>query len=371
MSVKVRPYAAGGWEVDIRFRLPDGTAVRERTKNPMTGKASAQRWGEARERELMINGKPRRVEPADLEKEDRVPTFAEFVPRFLDGYARANREKPSAIATRQSILRVHLVPRFGDTPLDHITTEGVQRLKGDLGGKAAKTVNNVLTVLNVLLKAAVAWGVIDRLPCSVTLVRTTAPAMRFHDFAAYEQLVDAARTDGTAAFLIVLLGGEAGLRCGEIMALEWTDVDLAKRQLTVARSEWKGHVTTPKGGRLRYVPLTHRLAEALREARHLRGARVLLDGDRKPLTQKVVQGIVARTARRAHIAPGVHVLRHTFCSHRAMKGAPARAIQELAGHRGLMTTHRNMHLRPAALEAAIGLLDRPTGRGRMVEAAGK
>ena len=34
---------------------------------------------------------------------------------------------------------------------------------------------------------------------------------------------------------------------------------VAKRQLTVARSEWKGHVTLPKGGRLRYVPMTRRL----------------------------------------------------------------------------------------------------------------
>jgi hypothetical protein len=46
------------------------------------------------------------------------------------------------------------------------------------------------------------------------------------------------------------------------MALEWTDVDFAKRQLTVARSEWKGHVTMPKGGRIRYVPLPRRLSDA-------------------------------------------------------------------------------------------------------------
>jgi integrase len=46
-----------------------------------------------------------------------------------------------------------------------------------------------------------------------------------------------------------------------MMALEWSDVDLNKRQLCVARSEWKGHVNSPKGGRLRYVPLTKRLTE--------------------------------------------------------------------------------------------------------------
>ena len=160
--------------------------------------------------------------------------------------------------------------------------------------------------------------------------------------------------------LIVLLGGEAGLRCGEIMALEWTDVDLAKRQLTVARSEWKGHVTMPKGGRLRYVPLTRRLTDALRDARHLRGPRVLCDGAGSRSRRRSSRCCVRRTARRANVKPGVHILRHTFCSHLAMRGAPARAIQELAGHQDLATTQRYMHLSPAALDAAIRLLETGT-----------
>ena len=43
-----------------------------------------------------------------------------------------------------------------------------------------------------------------------------------------------------------------------------------------------------------------------------------------------------------------------------MYGAPARAIQKLAGHQDLLTTQRYMHLSPTALETAIGLLERPT-----------
>ena len=62
-------------------------------------------------------------------------------------------------------------------------------------------------------------------------------------------------------------------------------------------------------------------------------------------------------ARQAHVREGVHVLRHTFCSHLAMRGAPGRAIQELAGHSELSMTQRYMHLSPAALDAAIQLLD--------------
>ena len=143
------------------------------------------------------------------------------------------------------------------------------------------------------------------------------------------------------------------------MALEWSDVDLGKRQLCVARSEWKAQVTTTKGGRLRYIPLTERLAAALRGHRHLKGPRVLCSDAGSPLTQREVQGLVARAARRANLRNvGVHILRHTFCSHLAMRGAPARAIQELAGHQELGTTQRYMHLSPAAIEGAIRLLDR-------------
>ena len=56
-------------------------------------------------------------------------------------------------------------------------------------------------------------------------------------------------------------------------------------------------------------------------------------------------------------------LRHTFCSHLAMRGAPARAIQELAGHQDLITTQRYMHLSAAAIEGAIRLLEQPTPPG--------
>jgi integrase len=153
------------------------------------------------------------------------------------------------------------------------------------------------------------------------------------------------------------------LRCGEMIALEWADIDLAKRQLCVRHSDWNGEVTSPKGGRIRYVPMTTRLTTALRDHRHLRSPRVLCQDDQRPFTRQQVQYRIKRTARRANVRRGVHLLRHTFCSHLAMRGAPSRAIQELAGHSELSMTQRYMHLSPAALDSAIELLDR---RGNIV-----
>ena len=118
--------------------------------------------------------------------------------------------------------------------------------------------------------------------------------MGFYDFDEYERLLETAKDLGPTAHLVVLLGGEAGLRCGEMIGLEWGDVDLVKRQMCIQRSEWRGHVTVPKGGRLRYVPMTARLASALREHRHLKSPRVLCLDDGSPLTQDVVGKCVPR-----------------------------------------------------------------------------
>ena len=350
MSVTVRPYRTGGWEVDIHVILANGKRVRSRTRK-RTSKSAALRWGQARERELLVEKFPKRRK--------EVPTLEAFAPRFVDGHARANRHKPSGIVAKETILRVHLVPRFGQQRLDTITTEAVQRLKSGLSTKAPKTVNNVLTTLSRLLKSAVEWGVIDEMPCTIKLLKVAQPAMTFHDFPAYDRLVEAAKADPNA-YVIVLLGGEAGLRCGEMMALEWSDVDLRQDQIRVSHSEWRGHVTEPKGGRIRYVPLTARLAAALRQHQHLRGQRVLVNRDGRSFALEMVEDQVRLAARRAGLEDdGVHILRHTFCSHLAMRGAPARAIQELAGHANLSTTQRYMHLSPAAVRGAIELLNQP------------
>jgi integrase len=304
MSVVVRRYRRGGHQVDIRLTLPDGTPFRER-RRITASKSAAIRWGQERERHLLQHGSPK--------PKKEVPTLKQFAPRFVDGHARANRQKPSGIAAKEMLLRVHLVPFLGHKRLDAITNEDVQRMKAWMVVKSPKTVNNVLAVLSVLLKKAAEWDVIERVPCTIRLLPISKSAATFHDFDQYERLVEVAKAIDPITELSVLLGGEAGLRCGEILALEWRDVDVAKRQLCVQRSDWNGEVTSPKGGRLRYVPLTVRLAAALREHRHLRGPRVLCQSDGAPLTQTA--GSVSDQTRRQQCErqeryshPSAHVL---------------------------------------------------------------
>ncbi len=109
--------------------------------------------------------------------------------------------------------------------------------------------------------------------------------------------------------------------------------------------------------------MTTKLATVLASIRHLRGPRLLLQDNGNELTYKVLRRWMATAQRMAGLkATGsYHVLRHSFCSHLAMKGAPAVAIRDLAGHSSLLTTMRYMHLSPGARDQAIRMLnDRPT-----------
>jgi integrase len=165
------------------------------------------------------------------------------------------------------------------------------------------------------------------------------------------------------ALAAVLCASKAGLRAGEITALQWGDIDFRNQRLTVQRTIYQGHEGSPKGGRLRRVEMTSQLAAALRAMRHLRGRYIFCGADGRPWTRGELDSRLSRSYKRAKLRKvGWHTLRHSFCSHLAMRGAPARSIQELAGHASLSTTQRYMHLSPSAKREAIELLEKPPSR---------
>ena len=100
--------------------------------------------------------------------------------------------------------------------------------------------------------------------------------------------------------------------------------------------------------------------------RHLRGERVFFQRDGSAVDETTLRSWMERAQRQAGLAVNkgqIHILRHTFCSHLAMRGVPAKVIQELAGHADLTTTMRYMHLAKGSKEAAIAVLDRPLAIG--------
>jgi integrase len=78
------------------------------------------------------------------------------------------------------------------------------------------------------------------------LLKTTPGSIDFYDFEEYERLVAAAAALDPRAHLLILLGGDAGLRSGEMRALAWTDINFAKRQLCVERTSGEAMCRRPR-----------------------------------------------------------------------------------------------------------------------------
>ena len=61
---------------------------------------------------------------------------------------------------------------------------------------------------DTMIKKAVEWGVLERMPCTIRLLPLPPPSAAFHDFDEFERLVQAAKNRDHATYLVVLLAGE-------------------------------------------------------------------------------------------------------------------------------------------------------------------
>ena len=344
--------------VDVDYEHPDGTRQRVRKVPPVQTRRGAEQY-ERDLRQALADGSYRREEePADSQPPP-VPVVTEFWKEFVSTYVEVNN-KPSEIAQKKLIFKYHIDPVLGAIPLDEIVTR-IEPFKSVLRAKGlkAKTVNNILTVVSKMLRYAEERRVIPEAP-RIRLLKIPPCEFDFLTFEEFETLLEGAceEPDWYAA---ILVAGEAGLRRGEVIGLERRDIDFDAGNIKVMRSIWRGHVVAPKSGRSRIVPMTDRVAAALKAVRHLRGPRVFCQMDGKPMTQGLTHWPLRRACKRAGLRMiSWHVLRHTFCSHLAMRGAAPTAIQELAGHESFETTKRYLHLAPVMLRETVRLLE---GRG--------
>lgn len=349
---------SGKWRYRKRVRLPDGT--RERIKGtPLVNTKAAAESAEREHIERLLE-ECRNPGSTTLSKKE-VPTLQEFKIEFMATYVQANN-KPSERMSKEYMFKHHLLPALGRRRLDEIATRDIEKLKAKklAEGLAPKTVNNMLSCLGKTLRYAAENEIIDKIP-RLRFVKVFDKPIDFLDFEEYERLMEAAKAD-PETYPAILLAGDAGLRMGEVRALKWEDLDLVARRVVVQRTDYRGYMGSPKGGRLRRIPLTKRLCAALKAARHLKGPWVFCDMDGKMWSRGEADTPLRRAYRKAGLRKiGWHTLRHTFCSHLAMRGAPVRTIQELAGHASLTTTMRYMHLTETAAESAIDMLEQSGG----------
>lgn len=295
--------------------------------------------------------------PAKVARTNGVLTLAQFAPRFLRLYAKV-KNKPSEYDSKESKFRIHLVPEFGHLRLDQITSERLAEFASDRleDDASPKTINNILTTMNMALKMAVEWGDLAKAP-KIPWLEVPEAEFVFLDFAPVRALIDAANEPMWGEMVLVAV--RTGLRLGELRALRAEDVDLKRKVLMVRKAAYKMKVGTPKTkASRREVPLCESAVKALK-ARLAAGHKlVFCNEDGSLLTKEQCKWPLWRACDRAGLdRVGWHVMRHTFASHLAMRGRTLKEIQELMGHTTIKMTLRYAHLSPEVKREAVAVLD--------------
>ena len=215
----------------------------------------------------------------------------------------------------------------------------LQRLSGQ--GYALKTVMNQRTVINQIFDHAVVECDVDFNPCSsVQSPKNMKKAKRTAATNADEALVREYRDTWALPYIALM----TGMRKGEILALQWKDIDFENGIIYVTKSvEHLRDRPSIKGPKTeagtRMVPLLDELKEFLLEQpNRIPHHYIISDDGTSPLTNRRYQTLYERFRETTGASCTAHQLRHSFATIAFESDVDAKAIQEIIGHRQLSTT---------------------------------
>jgi integrase len=275
-----------------------------------------------------------------------IPTLAEFV---RDSYMPYAKNVKRSWQTDETILRIHILQKFGAFRLDQISDQGVAALLSRMRdqGYASGTTNRVLVLLRFIFNLAKKWGVPGAAK-NPTAGLKTAPDVcreRFLTPDEAQQLLSALDTDenevAAAAIKLLLF---TGARRNEITYAKWEFVNWEKRTLLVPRA---------KSGKPRTVHLNSAALELLRSISRLEDNPYIFPS---PITGRPSPSMHFpwfRIRERAGLLDlRLHDLRHSFASFLVNKGVSLYVVQGLLGHTQARTTQRYAHLANETLSDA-------------------
>lgn len=328
---------------------------RYRKRSPDNTRAGAQAF-EALLRRRLARGEPMEPQKAPP-KPPECPTFAVFAREWFETYVKANN-KPSEQYNKSTHLNKHLIPFLGKLKLGEITAEHVERFKAAKrkAGLAEKTINLHLGCLAKCLRTALEWGRIDRIP-EIKKLKTQTPEMDFLSPQDSDRLLAYAHKYEPLWHPMILTALRTGMRRGELIGLQWDDVDLKRRKITVRRSMINGVMSSTKNYRTRYSPMTPEVYETLSRLTSKRGF-VFKSETGGAISSSAAHRNLKGICEAAGLRPiQWHAFRHTFASQLATSGLPLNVLKDLMGHSDIQMTMRYSHFSPSLYDGAVDVLD--------------
>ncbi len=290
-------------------------------------------------------------------------TFAKYAKRWLESHVQPNL-KPSTAESYEGILDVHLRPRFGKLPLEKLARKDIRSYLDELVGKGEQsrnTIKNIFAILRAMLSRAVEDELLSSNPAVKLGQFNPKGEGRKAEFLAREEaetFLQAAKALCPDRYPLFLTGLRTGMRLGELLAVEWDDIQFGEsetdsnRFILVCHNYTHGKFTSPKNRRERRVDLNAELRSVLIELRDRRMLEAMQRGEFEvtglvfpsetggPLDSRNVYHrdflpcLKAAGIRRVTF----HALRHSFASMLLQSGASLQYVMEQMGHSSIQVT---------------------------------
>jgi integrase len=303
---------------------------------------------------------------------DARQTAADYLTHWLSSRSDL---APTTRSSYEAAIRCTIITAIGATPLGDLTPLAIEAWLRRLGATHPGAAVKAKAILSSALTDAVRLGLLPSNPARSARVPRRAPGPRPVLAAAeVQRLLDATTSERLGA--LVVCAALLGLRRGELLGLRWADVDLdaGTLRITVQRRYEVGHgmvEVAPKADSNRELTLPRPVVDALR--RHQAGqATERGRAGRDWLDHGLVfantrgrphwQDHTSRLLRRCLVRAGLphrrlHDLRHGIVSWLLDAGVPITVVQQVAGHRSLVTTARYAHAMPGAGAAPARLVE--------------
>jgi integrase len=318
---------------------------------------------------------------------NEMPLFSDYSQTWLRQYAEMEC-KPSTVAGYRSILTTRLIPVFGHLPLDQIFRHRLKDVLSDLAksGLSRNTLRNTVCTIRAVLNHAIEDGLIDRNPAARLGRFTKSEKPKFEATALTQQecekFLESAKEVCSDYYALFLAALRTGLRRGELVALQWGDIQFGSgeqdpnRYILVRHNYVNREFTTPKSKKSRRIDLSRQLRALLLELRDSRMLRAFAAGKTSILDEFVFpspEGSVLDPDNlvKRYFLPTIehsglrrirfHDLRHTFGSLLIQGGASLAYVKEQMGHSSIQVTVDTYgHLIPGANVNWVDRLDSNT-----------
>lgn len=295
-------------------------------------------------------------------------TVREYLEKWLMDYKP--KLTPLAAERYQAIIQTHLIPSIGQIPLTKLRPEHLQSHYSRLfsTGLKSPTVHYDHTVIHVALVSAVKWGLVGRNVADfVDVPPNTRAEIEFWDSDEMNQFIESIKAN--PYYVVFYIALFTGMRRGEILGLQWSDIDILGAQLSVRRElqQLRDRSYIFKDVKSKYsrrtIALTPStitiLKEHSRKQKQPNNDLVFSNKAGNPLRPLTVSNAWSKACSKSGVKViSFHGSRHTHATILLKQGVHPKIVQERLGHSSIQVTlDTYSHIVAGLQEAAAKAFD--------------